>query len=92
VRDVLSTALLIAGTAGELLACAGVLRMRGALDKLHYAGAFVPATLCIALAVLIREGPSLIGNKAIAIAAFALVATPVLTHATARAIHGEERG
>jgi multisubunit Na+/H+ antiporter MnhG subunit len=91
VRDALSTALLIAGTAAELLACLGVVRMRGALDRLHYAGALVPATLCIAAAVLVREGPSVIGNKALAIAAFTLIGTPVLTHATARAIRAEER-
>jgi len=92
VRDALSTALLVAGTAIELLACAGAVRMHAALDRLHFAGALAPATLCVTAAVLVREGPSLIGNKAIAIAAFTLVATPVLTHATARAIRAEDRG
>ena len=38
-------------------------------------------------AVLVSAGPSLIGLKAILIAAFLLVTGPVLAHATARAIH-----
>jgi multicomponent Na+:H+ antiporter subunit G len=92
VRDALATALLVAGTACQLLCVLGVVAMRGALDRLHYAGASIAATLCIAAAVLVSESLSLIGNKAIALAAFVLVASPVLTHVTARTIHERERG
>ena len=41
---------------------------------------------------LVRDSFSLIGNKALAIAAFVLVTSPVLTHFTARALHEAERG
>jgi multisubunit Na+/H+ antiporter MnhG subunit len=67
-----------------------VLLMRDALDRLHFAGAVTPAVLCVAAAVLVENSASLIGSKAIAIAAFTLVASPVLTHATARTIRAVE--
>jgi multicomponent Na+:H+ antiporter subunit G len=92
VRGAVVTALLAAGVALELLACLGVLLMRDALDRLHYTALGTLAALCIAAAVLVRDSFSLIGNKAIALAAFLLVTSPVLTHVTARAIHAwEER-
>lgn len=92
-RDAIATALLVAGVACQLLGVLGIVAMRDALDRLHYLGASIAATLCIAAAVLVSESFSVIGNKAIALAAFVLVVTPVLTHATARAIHerGEDR-
>ena len=86
-RDVVVTALLVAGVAVQLLACAGTLLMRDALDRLHYAGAATLSCLCLAAAVLVRDSFSLIGNKAIVLAVFVLVTAPVLAHATARAIH-----
>jgi multisubunit Na+/H+ antiporter MnhG subunit len=91
-RDALATALLIAGVAVELLACAGVVLMRGALDRLHYAGAGTLAAILLALAVLVRDSFSLIGNKAIVVAALVLVTSPVLTHFTAQALAKEESG
>jgi multicomponent Na+:H+ antiporter subunit G len=84
------TALLVAGIALELLACLGVLLMREALDRLHYTGVGTLAALLLAAAVLVRDSFSVIGNKAIALAAFLLVTSPVLTHATARAIRARE--
>jgi multicomponent Na+:H+ antiporter subunit G len=91
-RDVAVTALLVAGVAVQLLACAGTLLMRDALDRLHYAGAATLSYLCLVAAVLVRDSFSLIGNKALAIAAFVLVTSPALTHFTARALHEAERG
>jgi multisubunit Na+/H+ antiporter MnhG subunit len=85
-RDAAVTALLVAGVACGLLSCLGVLLMRDALDRLHYVGAGTPAVLFVAAAVLVRESASLAGNKAIALAAFTLIAAPVLAHVTARAI------
>jgi multicomponent Na+:H+ antiporter subunit G len=86
VRDVLATSLLVAGVAVELLACAGVVLMREALDRLHYTGAGTLAAVLLALAVLVRDSFSVIGNKAIVVAVFILVSSPVLTHFTAQAI------
>ena len=90
-RDVAVTVLLVAGTALALLACLGVLLMRDPLDRLHYTAAAVPAALLIGAAVLVRDSFSLIGTRAIALAALLLVTSPVLTHATARALHARER-
>ena len=86
------TALLVAGVALELLACLGVLLMRDALDRLHYTALGTLAALCIAAAVLVRDSFSLVGNKAIALAAFLLLTSPVLAHVTARAIRAREAG
>ena len=91
-RDVAVTALLAAGVAVELLACLGTLLMRDALDRLHYAGAATLAFVCIATAVVVRDSFSLIGNKALLLAAFVLVTGPVLTHVTARLAHQGRSG
>ena len=88
-RDAIATALLLAGVAVELLACAGVVLMRDALDRLHYAAAGTLAALLLVAAVLVRESFSLIGDKAILLGAFVLVTAPVLTHFTAQAIDRE---
>ena len=90
-RDAIATALLLAGAAVELLACAGVLLMRDALDRLHYTGAGTVAALLLVAAVLVRDSFSLIGDKAILLGAFVLVSAPVLTHFTAQAIDRESR-
>jgi multicomponent Na+:H+ antiporter subunit G len=87
VRDAVVTALLVAGVAVQLLACLGAWLMRDALDRLHYAGAAVPATVLVVAAIFVRESFSIIANKAILLAALMLVAGPVVSHVTARAVH-----
>ena len=87
-RDVATWVLPGAGVGLELLATLGVLLMRDALDRLHYAGASSFGIALVCAAVLVAEGPSLIGLKALLTAAFLLLSGPVLVHATARAIHG----
>jgi multisubunit Na+/H+ antiporter MnhG subunit len=74
--------------------CLGVVLMRDALDRLHYASASSAGVACLCAAVVVAEGPSLIGLKAILSGAFLVVSGPVLVHATARAIHlhRERRG
>jgi multicomponent Na+:H+ antiporter subunit G len=81
-----ATVLLALGVAVELLACAGVALMPTALDRLHYAGAGVTATLLVAAAVVAREGATTLASRALLVALVTLLTTPVLTHATARAI------
>jgi monovalent cation/proton antiporter MnhG/PhaG subunit len=91
-QDVVVYALLAAGVACELIACLGVAVMRNTYDRLHYVG---PATLggvLIAGAIWVREGPSGIALKATIVAAFLLVASPALAHATARASRISELG
>jgi multicomponent Na+:H+ antiporter subunit G len=87
VRDVVMWVLLAAGVAVQVFAALGVLLMRDALDRLHYVGASAVGVACVCAAVVVGEGPSLIGLKALLTAAFLLVTGPVLAHATARAIH-----
>jgi multisubunit Na+/H+ antiporter MnhG subunit len=93
VRDVVTAALAAAGIGLQVFACAGVVLMRDAFDRLHYAGASVPGVTCVCAAVVVSAGPSLIGLKTILTAAFLIASGPVLGHATARAIflHREAR-
>jgi multicomponent Na+:H+ antiporter subunit G len=91
-RDAIVAVLLATGVAIELLACAGVVLMRDPLDRLHYVGATTAAALCVAAAVVVRDSFSLIGNKALVLAAFLLVTGPVLSHVTARVAHRGRSG
>jgi len=76
----------------ELACCIGVLVMDDAYDKLHYLG---PATIlgpvAIAAAVVVRESLSQAGVKAVLTALLLIVASPVLSHATARALSIRQR-
>jgi multicomponent Na+:H+ antiporter subunit G len=76
---------LAAGVAIEVLCCLGVLVMRGPYARLHFTAPAGLGALLIAIAILAREGFSLIGDKALLLAAFVLVSSPVLSHVTARA-------
>ena len=90
-RDVVVIALVGAGVAIQVFACLGVMLMRDALDSLHYVAAAAVGVPCVCAGVLVAEGPSLIGLKAILTAAFMRASGPVLAHATARAIHLHRR-
>jgi multicomponent Na+:H+ antiporter subunit G len=91
VRDVVVGVLVGAGVAVQLLVVAGVCLMRRPLDRLHYTGATSVSVIALCAAVVVRESASLIAIKAVLLAAFLLVSSPVLVHATARAIHLRER-
>ncbi len=92
VRAVVSVVLLVLGCGAQVLACLGVARMRAALDRLHYTGASALAAVAIALAILIDHGFSMIADKALLLAAFVLVSSPVAVQVLARAIRVSERG
>ena len=84
-------------TVGVLVALAGVVGVLVAgnvYDRLHFigpAGIFGP--VCLALAVVLDEGPfSQAGLKSILVALLLLALSPVLIHATARAAYVRERG
>lgn len=91
-RDVVVGVLLAGGLGLAALACLGAALMPGAMARLHYTSPAALASVLLCGAVLADAGISLIGTRAIAVAALTLVTTPVLTHATARAIHRRERG
>jgi multicomponent Na+:H+ antiporter subunit G len=82
-----SGALVIAGVVVLAFACLGVLVMRGALARLHYVQVATLGAVLVVVAVLVRDGASLIGVKAVLVGAFLVATSPVLSHATARAIH-----
>jgi multicomponent Na+:H+ antiporter subunit G len=86
-----SGALVVAGVVVLAFACLGVLVMPGALARLHYASVSILGVVLVAAAVLVRDGASLIGVKAVLVAAFLASTGPVLSHATARAIHRRAR-
>jgi multisubunit Na+/H+ antiporter MnhG subunit len=86
-RDTIAIVLLFAGVAVQLLAVAGVALMASALDRVHYLAATTLAALLIGAAVVVQDSFSLIGGRAILIAAFVLFTGPALSHATARALH-----
>jgi multicomponent Na+:H+ antiporter subunit G len=86
-RDLVVAILLIAGVAIELLCCLGVVVMRGTYARLHYSAPAGLGAMLLGLAVLLRQGFSLIGDKAMLIGVFVLLTAPVLSHVTARAAH-----
>jgi monovalent cation/proton antiporter MnhG/PhaG subunit len=85
-------ALLTFAVAVELACCVGVLVMDDAYDKLHYLGpAAIVGPLAVAAAVILRESFSQAGIKALLTAALLIVASPVLSHAIARALYIRQR-
>lgn len=83
----MSGALVIAGVFVLAFSCLGVLVMRGALARLHYVSVSTLGVVLVAAAVLVRDGASLIGVKAVLVGAFLVATAPVLAHVTARTIH-----
>ena len=80
-------AALATGVLVEIVCCVGLLRMRTALDRLHFTA---PATMLgpalIAVAVLLDGAGLQDVVKTVAIAMLLGITAPILTHATARAI------
>jgi multicomponent Na+:H+ antiporter subunit G len=94
VTAVLVWILLMIGVLATLAGVVGVLVAGNVYDRLHFigpAGIFGP--ICLALAVVIDEGPlSQAGLKSMLVAVLLLALSPVLIHATARAAYVHERG
>jgi monovalent cation/proton antiporter MnhG/PhaG subunit len=85
-------ALLAFGVVVELACCVGVLVMGDAYDKLHYLGpATIVGPVCISAAIVVRESLDQAGVKSLLTAGLLIVAGPVLTHATARAMSIRQR-
>lgn len=83
------------GVALSLVSCLGLLISRSVYDRLHFLGPITLGALCIAVAALVHNGFSLIGDKALLAAAGLLICSPALTHAAGRAAritaHGDWR-
>jgi multicomponent Na+:H+ antiporter subunit G len=91
---VLVWVLLAVGVAAQIVGVVGILVAADVYDRLHFigpSGIFGPA--CVAVAVVIDEGPlSQAGLKSLLVAFIVLALSPVLIHATARAAYVRERG
>lgn len=85
-QEIAAAILLGFGVVASLLSCLGILVMRSAYDRLHYLAALgTVGPVAVVAAVLLQEGLSSGGLKALIVLAVLLVTGPVLTHATARA-------
>ena len=82
------------GVAVELVCCVGLLVMRNAIDRLHFAGAAtVIGPALVAAAVCVREGFFTVnGFNAVAVALMLGLLGGALSIATARAIRLRARG
>lgn len=91
--DVAVYLLLGLGVAAVLVCCVGVVVMRDAYDRLHYAAAATTVgPILILAAVLVRVHLGVAGLEAVAAVAFLFVATPLLVTETARAARLDDRG
>lgn len=85
-RVVVATGLLIAGGALELLSVLGMCVMRDVYDRLHYVGLAGFGALLIAVAIVVRESFSLIGDKSLLVGVVLVVGGPVMVQTTARSL------
>lgn len=92
VRHVLVDVFLALGVLLILLSCLGMLAFRGVYERLHFSSPAVLGTLCVTVAVMLKESFSLVGDKTILVAVFLMVASPMVTHAIARAARIAEHG
>jgi multisubunit Na+/H+ antiporter MnhG subunit len=91
-RSVATTVLLIAGCSLEVLAVLGLVVMRDVYDRLHYVSLAGYGALLIAVAIVVRESFSLIGDKALATGAVLVLFGSVLVHATVRSLRVRQHG
>lgn len=91
-RAVVAVALLIAGGVFELIAVLGLCVMRDVYDRLHYVGLAGFGGFLVAVAVLVRESFSLVGDKALLVGVVLVLAGPVLAQTTVRSLLIREFG
>ena len=91
-RAVVAVALLIAGGLLELVAVLGLCVMRDVYDRLHYVGLAGFGALLIAVAIVVRESFSLIGDKALLVGVVLVLTGPIMVQTTARSLLIRERG
>jgi multisubunit Na+/H+ antiporter MnhG subunit len=91
-RHVIAVVVLAAGVGLEVIAVLGVTTMRDAFDRLHYVGLAGFGALLVGISIVVEQGFSLIGDKALATGVLLVSFGPVLVHATARSFRTRERG
>lgn len=92
VRHLVVDVFLWLGVGLTLVGCLGVVLMRTVYDRLHFTGPPILGAACIAVAAVVQESFSLVGDKSILIAVMLVILSPLLTHATGRAARLDERG
>jgi monovalent cation/proton antiporter MnhG/PhaG subunit len=94
-RAIVAAILLVVGGSLELLSVLGLCLMRDVYDRLHYVGLAGFGALLMAVAILVRESFSLIGDKSLLVGVVLVVAGPVMVQTTARSLlirdHGDWR-
>jgi multisubunit Na+/H+ antiporter MnhG subunit len=94
-RVVAGTVLLTAGCTLEVLAVLGLCAIRDLHDRLHFVGLAGYGALLIAVAIVVRESFSVIGDKALLAGGVLVLCGPVIVHATMRSLltraHGDWR-
>lgn len=91
-RTVITDVFLWLAVALCLVSCIGLLVAPTVLDRLHFLGPSVLGGVCLAVAVLVQNSFSLVGDQALLVAFLLLVCSPVLTHAAARAARAVDHG
>jgi multisubunit Na+/H+ antiporter MnhG subunit len=91
-RDAAVAVLLVAGLALMVLSTIGIVVMRSVFDRLHYTAPAALGALLVAIAIVVRESFSLIGDKALATGIFLVASGTVLVHVTARMARVRELG
>lgn len=83
-RSVVAVVLLVFGGSLEVFAVVGLCAMRNAYDRLHYVGLAGFGALLVAVAILVRESFSLIGDKSLLVGVILIATGPILAQTTAR--------
>jgi multisubunit Na+/H+ antiporter MnhG subunit len=83
-RSAASVVLVFIGVGLGVIATLGVVVMRDWQDRVHYGGLSALGVVFVALAVLVRESFSVIGDKALATGLLMLVAAPIAGHVIMR--------
>jgi multisubunit Na+/H+ antiporter MnhG subunit len=91
-RAVVATVLLVSGGLLEVLSVLGMCVMRDVYDRLHYVGLAGFGALLIAIAIVVRESFSLIGDKSLLVGVVLVVGGPVMVQTTARSLLIRELG
>jgi multisubunit Na+/H+ antiporter MnhG subunit len=91
-RDAFVAVLLFGGVALILLSTLGVLLMQNVFDRLHFSGPAGFGALLVAIAILVRESFSLIGDKSLAVGVFVVLSGAILGHVIGRSARVRELG
>ena len=83
-RSAASVVLVCVGVGLGVVATLGVVVMRDWQDRIHYAGLSSLGVVAVALAVLVRESFSVIGDKALVTSLVMLFVAPVANHVILR--------